>query len=153
MRDTAFDPVNRPKHYNAHPTGIQPIDFAWAFDSLTQQAVQYVWRAKLKGSELEDLKKARFFLQEALATDDDVFGDTFSVGPGALSALMPVILTDPPSLLTRVLVALCCDVEMVPFANRPTHHRREGVDVDARLNRAIGLLDVAISNLENGGAA
>ena len=67
------DNVTHPAHYTAG--GIECIEAIKAMlqgytDSvlgwLAGQVVKYVWRAPLKGKQLEDLKKARFYLDRMI---------------------------------------------------------------------------------------
>lgn len=61
------DSVDHPKHYN---TGkIEVIDFIedQKLDFNRGNTVKYICRAPHKGSELEDLKKARWYLDRAIA--------------------------------------------------------------------------------------
>jgi hypothetical protein len=61
-----FDLVNWPAHYN---TGsIQPIDAIedWELGFHEANAVKYIARAKHKGSELQDLQKARWYLDRRI---------------------------------------------------------------------------------------
>lgn len=63
-----YDSVERPKHYAAG--GIQPIDVieAWGLGFCLGNLVKYVARAGKKegASELEDLRKARWFLDRQI---------------------------------------------------------------------------------------
>jgi len=56
------DPVNHPSHYCLG--GIEVIDAIEAWDLGPHEAnvIKYVARAKHKGKELEDLKKAQWYL-------------------------------------------------------------------------------------------
>ena len=60
------DKVNHPAHYNA--TSIEPIDVieAWQLGFHEGNTVKYIARAKLKGNYLEDLKKARWYLNRLI---------------------------------------------------------------------------------------
>jgi hypothetical protein len=60
------DPVSRPAHYDF---AIQPIDFIEAAGLGFHEAnvVKYVSRAKHKGSQLQDLEKARFYLDRLIS--------------------------------------------------------------------------------------
>ena len=60
------DPVNHPAHYNQVP-GIECIDAVRHFNFNLGNVIKYVWRAGLKGDALEDLKKARFYLEDEIA--------------------------------------------------------------------------------------
>jgi hypothetical protein len=59
---TKKEAVDHPDHYNVG--GIEVVDIADAYDLGRYEfnVVKYVLRAKFKGKELEDLKKARFYL-------------------------------------------------------------------------------------------
>lgn len=60
------DSVNHPEHYTK---GIEVIDFieSWKLGFHDGNVVKYVTRAKHKGNELEDLKKARFYIDRLIS--------------------------------------------------------------------------------------
>ena len=60
------DPVNHPPHYKAHPSGIEAITITEHFNFNRGNAIKYIWRADSKGRELEDLKKARWYLDREI---------------------------------------------------------------------------------------
>jgi hypothetical protein len=64
------DNVNKPKHYNNHPSGIECIDIAKHHDFCIGNAIKYLWRAGLKdgNSEIQDLKKAIWYIQCKIET-------------------------------------------------------------------------------------
>jgi hypothetical protein len=61
------DNVNHPPHYNQ---GIEVIDYieSWGLDSDAYlfNVIKYITRAKFKNNELEDLKKARWYLDRKI---------------------------------------------------------------------------------------
>lgn len=61
------DNVNHPKHYTAHPSGVECIEITEHMNFCLGNAVKYIWRASLKGKELEDLKKARWYIDREIA--------------------------------------------------------------------------------------
>jgi len=61
------DLVNRPPHYTAHPSGVECITIAEHMGFCLGNAVKYIWRADLKGRPLEDLYKARYYLDREIA--------------------------------------------------------------------------------------
>lgn len=63
----AHDPVNHPPHYTDRVPGIEAIDVTEHFSFLRGNAIKYLWRAGLKGSEIEDLKKARWYINREIA--------------------------------------------------------------------------------------
>ncbi len=70
MADKQIDMVNHPPHYN---TGnIEVIDFIedQGLDFRLGSVVKYVCRAKHKGTELEDLRKARWYLSRWLNSSE-----------------------------------------------------------------------------------
>ena len=68
-----FDNINHPAHYRAG--GIETIDFIEAKDLNYRlgNAVKYITRAKHKGNQLEDLKKAQWYLNREI---DKLTGET-----------------------------------------------------------------------------
>ncbi len=60
-----MEKVNHPDHYNK---GIEVIDFidSWEMDFTTGNIVKYVSRHKLKGNPLEDLKKAKWYIERLI---------------------------------------------------------------------------------------
>lgn len=61
--------VNHPRHYNEHPSGVECVAIVEHFTFNIGNAVKYLWRAGLKGGAalLEDLKKARWYLDREIA--------------------------------------------------------------------------------------
>jgi hypothetical protein len=50
--------VDHPKHYNAHPSGIECIEVVRHMSFNIGNAMKYLWRADEKGAPIEDLEKA-----------------------------------------------------------------------------------------------
>lgn len=61
------DPVNHPKHYTGHPSGIECIEVAEHMGFCLGNVIKYCWRADLKNDALEDLKKARWYLDREIS--------------------------------------------------------------------------------------
>lgn len=61
------DAVDHPKHYNSHPSGIEAIDVVEHFPFNVGNTIKYLWRAGLKGDAIEDLKKARWYLDREIS--------------------------------------------------------------------------------------
>lgn len=68
--DYEIDMVNHPPHYVGH--GIEPIEFIEShnLNFCLGSAVKYIARAPYKGTELEDLKKAKWFLEREIKKHD-----------------------------------------------------------------------------------
>ena len=60
------DSVNHPKHYTQHPSGVECITVTRHFNFNIGNAIKYLWRAGLKGSALEDLQKARWYVDDEI---------------------------------------------------------------------------------------
>jgi len=60
------DPVNQPKHYTAHPSGIECIEVTEHMGFNLGNAVKYIWRCDLKKDAMEDLNKAIWYIQREL---------------------------------------------------------------------------------------
>ena len=63
------DSVNRPKHYNSHPSGIECIRVVEHMTFNVGNAVKYLWRAGLKdiAPKQQDLKKAAWYIAREIA--------------------------------------------------------------------------------------
>ncbi|GHF38484.1 hypothetical protein GCM10010218_19530 [Streptomyces mashuensis] len=66
------DHVNRPDHYTSHPSGIECIQVTQHLDFLLGNVVKYLWRYGLKPDtpSLQDLKKARWYLDHKIALEE-----------------------------------------------------------------------------------
>jgi hypothetical protein len=61
------DPVNHPKHYTSHPSGVECIEITEHLNFCIGNAIKYLWRAGLKGEQVEDLRKARWYIDREIA--------------------------------------------------------------------------------------
>jgi hypothetical protein len=61
------DPINHPKHFTSHPSGIECIEVVRHMGFNLGNATKYIWRAGLKGDAIEDLKKAVWYLNDEIA--------------------------------------------------------------------------------------
>lgn len=60
------DWVNSPAHYTDHPTGIECIDIVEHMPFNRGAAIKYIWRAGKKHDVIEDLKKAKWFIEREI---------------------------------------------------------------------------------------
>mgnify|MGYP005827070801 CR=1 FL=1 len=62
--------VDHPDHYNQ---GIEVIDFieSWNFDFATGNIIKYVARHRFKDEPLDDLKKARWYIDRLIETYEE----------------------------------------------------------------------------------
>ncbi len=64
------DPVDHPTHYNFGKHEVIDVLEDWfASDPLLWQVGKYIARAAHKGQRVEDLRKARFYLERAIRRD------------------------------------------------------------------------------------
>lgn len=67
------DPVNHPYHYTSSPArcecgrGVECIQITEHMGFCLGNALKYIWRADLKGNAVEDLEKARFYIDREIA--------------------------------------------------------------------------------------
>lgn len=67
------DMINHPRRYTSHParcecgSGIECIQITEHMGFNLGNALKYIWRADLKGDAVEDLKKARWYLDREIS--------------------------------------------------------------------------------------
>jgi hypothetical protein len=61
------DPVNHPKHYTSHPSGIECIQITEHMSFNVGNAIKYLWRADEKGAPIQDLEKAKWYIEREIA--------------------------------------------------------------------------------------
>jgi hypothetical protein len=62
----SHDPVNHPKHYTTHPSGIECIEITRHMGFNLGNAMKYIWRADLKNNAVEDLEKAIWYIKDEI---------------------------------------------------------------------------------------
>lgn len=60
------DPINHPAHYTQHPSGVECIEITEHMGFCLGNAFKYIFRAGLKHDAIEDLKKARWYLEREI---------------------------------------------------------------------------------------
>lgn len=66
VHENIADLVNHPPHYLAHPSGVECIQITRHMNFNLGNAIKYIWRCGSKGAEIEDLKKARWYLDDEI---------------------------------------------------------------------------------------
>ena len=71
------DAVNHPDHYGGADNPYEAIKVveAWDLDFYLGNVIKYISRAGKKGEQLEDLKKARWYLDRKIARMEIAKGD------------------------------------------------------------------------------
>jgi len=59
-----YDPVNHPTHYTNHPSGVECIQVTQHMNFCIGNAMKYLWRAGNKGDYIEDLRKAKWYIEQ-----------------------------------------------------------------------------------------
>lgn len=54
--------VDHPPHYTEHPSGVECITITEHFNFNKGNAIKYIWRSGSTGKEIEDLKKAAWYV-------------------------------------------------------------------------------------------
>ncbi len=67
LKQQTNDPVNHPKHYTDHPSGIECIQITEHMGFNLGNALKYIWRCDLKKDAVEDLRKARWYIDREIA--------------------------------------------------------------------------------------
>ena len=65
-KDGEVDVVNQPKHYTEHPSGIECIQVTEHMGFNLGNAIKYIWRCDLKLDAIEDLKKAKWYIDREI---------------------------------------------------------------------------------------
>lgn len=60
------DMVNHPVHYTSHPSGIETIQITEHMNFCLGNAIKYLMRSELKGKQIEDLKKAAWYINREI---------------------------------------------------------------------------------------
>lgn len=61
------DMVNHPVHYTSHPSGVEVIQITEHMNFCLGNAIKYIMRSELKGKQIEDLKKAAWYINREIA--------------------------------------------------------------------------------------
>ena len=67
LRTKPSDNVNHPKHYTSHPSGVEVIEITEHLNFCLGNAVKYILRCDLKGKPIEDLRKARWYIDREIS--------------------------------------------------------------------------------------
>jgi hypothetical protein len=63
---TESEAVDHPRHYTAHPSGVECITVVEHMGFNLGNAIKYLWRADEKGNAIEDLRKAAWYVQREI---------------------------------------------------------------------------------------
>lgn len=60
------DTINHPPHYTSDPSGVECITVVEHRTFNVGNAMKYLWRAGLKGAAIDDLRKARWYVDREI---------------------------------------------------------------------------------------
>jgi hypothetical protein len=55
-----------PKHYKSHPSGIECIEVTRYMNFNLGNAIKYIWRAGLKDDVVQELEKAKWYIEDEI---------------------------------------------------------------------------------------
>lgn len=74
----AIDTVHHPKHYTSDDCGVEAIEITSLLPACISNAVKYVWRCGKKDEDLQELKKALWYINYSIDNDLPSFVNEFS---------------------------------------------------------------------------
>jgi hypothetical protein len=66
MSEDEYNKIDHPPHYTKHPSGVECIQITEHLNFNLGNAVKYIWRADEKGAAVEDLHKARWYIDREI---------------------------------------------------------------------------------------
>lgn len=60
-------PVLHPNHYTPHPSGVECIEITRHMNFCLGNAMKYIWKAGLKDDAIQDLEKAKFYIEQEIS--------------------------------------------------------------------------------------
>ena len=76
--NTMSDTVHHPKHYTSDDCGVEAIEITSLLPACISNAVKYVWRCGKKDEDLQELKKALWYVNYSIDNDLPSFVDELS---------------------------------------------------------------------------
>ena len=76
--NTVSDTVHHPKHYTSDDCGVEAIEITSLLPACISNTVKYVWRCGKKDEDLQELKKALWYINYSIDNDLPSFVDELS---------------------------------------------------------------------------
>lgn len=76
--NTMSDVIHHPKHYTSDDCGVEAIEITSLLPACISNAVKYVWRCGKKDEDLQELKKALWYINYSIDNDLPSFVDQLS---------------------------------------------------------------------------
>lgn len=103
------DMVNKPPHYNDHPSGVECIQITEHLPFCLGNAIKYLWRQNKKGSAAEDLKKAAWYFRRESSRISTNAPPAFFIQQEKLAPLLIRVAMHETGPLRQVLNTLASD--------------------------------------------
>ena len=126
---TKNDPVSHPAHYAQYPHEV--IELTEHLGFCLGNAVKYILRAPFKGNELQDLKKARWYIERIVNSGDD-FASEILINEEDFEAFHELVKTYKSEIVEHLVGAAM---------------EENGGYADADVDYALELLDDRIAKL------
>ncbi len=75
---STIDAIHHPKHYTSDDCGVEAIEITSLLPACISNAVKYVWRCGKKDEDLQELKKALWYINYSIDNDLPSFVDELS---------------------------------------------------------------------------
>lgn len=129
---TKNDPVSHPAHYTSYPHEV--IELTEHLGFCLGNAVKYILRAPFKGNELQDLKKARWYI-ERIVESGNGFASEILINDEDFEMFHELVKTYKNEIVEHLVVAAM--------------EENDGY-ADADVDYALELLDARIAKLSGG---
>jgi hypothetical protein len=137
-----FNEIQKAKHYNNHPSGVECGEISWQMTAALCQAFQYGWRYYEKGDPAKDLRKMLFYVNKERQAPM-----TFLVGDFAYRCHFREIMATRGHIFNRPS-PWCESVRHAMIAICNYHGAAGPVGRDRLLHRAAQCLETAITDEE-----
>lgn len=138
--NTSNDVVNHPSHYTSHPSGIEAIEITGKLPFALGNAVKYLMRSRYKKKRVEDLKKARWYLEYHSKNWAKVF-ETYE--------LHLILKQFQRTVMAKSYKDCAEDRILVRLFNIWTHDRLVDVNPASELQACIGMITQLVATLES----
>lgn len=134
------DAVNHPSHYTSHPSGIEAIQITGKLPFALGNAVKYLMRSRYKKNRIEDLKKAKWYLEYQAKNWAKVF-ETYE--------LHLILKQFQRTVMAKSYKECEEDRILVRLFNIWTHDRLADVNPASELQACIGAITQLVAHLES----
>lgn len=114
-----FDVINKPLHYNLHPSGVECIDVTKHLPYVLSNVIKYIWRSDLKNG-TEDLEKAQKYLSWVESVDLFSVFNVRHYYPSD-STLRMIIKSDPENNTLRHMLTVLISVRKHDITDARNH--------------------------------